>query len=127
MNNWLLPWWGQLRAPLSGDSNQYIAPTTTWLSPQFELNFAGNRKIEAEVVADVASYGKQLGILSDAILELAKGKSGKAIDRLQTLVNEVEDVKNQHKDILEQRVKADLDKLKEQDPKAFRRLLSEFR
>jgi hypothetical protein len=87
---------------------QDIAPITSWLSPQFEFNFAGDHKIEAEVVTEVASYGKQLGILSDAVMELAEGKKGEAADRLKKLTDRIEMVKSQHKDRLEQKVKAGL-------------------
>jgi hypothetical protein len=127
MYPWLFPWWGLFKGPLSGDVTQDIAPITSWLSPQFEFNFAGNRRIEAEVVADVASYGKQLGILSEAILEFADGNKGEAIDRLKKLTNQIDKVKHQHEDRLEQKVKADLDHLKQQDPKALKRLLNEYR
>ena len=127
MNPWLFPWWGLFKGPLSGDVTQDIAPITSWLSPQFEFNFAGNRRIEAEVVADVASYGKQLGILSEAMLELAGGNKGEAVDRLKKLTIQIDKVKHQHEDRLEQKVKADLDKLKQHDPKALKRLLNEYR
>lgn len=126
MNPWLFPWWGLFKGPLSGDVTQDIAPITSWLSPQFEFNFAGNRRIESEVVADVASYGKQLGILSEAVMELADGNKGVAIDRLKKLTDEIEEVKHQHKDRLEQKVKADLDQLKQQDPKTLKRLIDEY-
>jgi len=127
MNPWLFPWWGPFKWPLSGDVTQDIAPNTSWLSPQFEFNFAGNRRIEAKVVADVASYGKQLGILSEAILELADGKKGLAVERLKALTDQIDDVKHQHEDRLEQKVKADLDQLKQEDPKALNRLLDQYR
>jgi hypothetical protein len=126
MNPWLFPWWGLFKGPLSGDVTQDIAPITSWLSPQFEFNFAGNRRIESEVVADVASYGKQLGILSEAVMELADGNKGVAIDRLKKLTDEIEEVKHQHKDRLEQKVKAGLDQLKQQDPKTLKRLIDEY-
>ena len=127
MNPWLFPWWGLFKGPFSGDVIQDIAPITSWLSPQFEFNFAGNRRIEAEVAADVASYGKQLGILSEAVMELADGKKGVAVDRLKKLTDQIEEVKHQHKDRLEQKVKAELDQLKQQDPKALKRLIDEYR
>ena len=127
MNPWLFPWWGLFKGPLSGDMTQDIAPITSWLSPQFEFNFAGNRRIEAEVVADVASYGQQLGILAEAMLELADGSKGVAVDRLKKLTDQIDEVKHQHEDRLEQKVKADLDQLKQQDPKALQRLLNQYR
>jgi hypothetical protein len=126
MNPWLFPWWGLLKGPLSGDVTQDISPINSLLSPQVEFNFAGNRRIESEVMADVASYGKQLGILSEAVLEIADGKSGKAVARLQKLANQIDKVKSQHEDRLEQKVKNDLDQLKEKNPKALERLLKEY-
>lgn len=127
MNPWLFPWWGLFKWPLSGDVTQDIAPITSLLSPQFEFNFAGNRRIESEVVADVASYGKQLGILSEAVMELADGNKGVAFDRLKKLTDQIEEVKHQHEDRLEQKVKADLDQLKQQDPKTLKRIIDEYR
>ncbi|NND07977.1 MAG: hypothetical protein HKN87_16480 [Saprospiraceae bacterium] len=124
MNPWLIPWWGFLKGPLSGDVVQDM--TTSWLSPQFEFNFAGNRRIETEVVADVASYGKQLGIISEAILELAQGKQGEAIKRLETVMADIEKVKKRHKEKLDQKIKAQLDQLKREDPKAMERLLKDY-
>lgn len=47
--------------PLSGNVTQDINPVTSWLSPQVAFNFAGKREVEADVVSNIASYGKQLG------------------------------------------------------------------
>lgn len=127
MNSWLFPWWSLFKGALSGDLAQDISPVTSWLSPQFEFNFAGNRSIEAEVVADVASYGKQLGLLSEAVLELAGGNSGVALGRLKALTDQIEEVKQQYKERLDQKLKAELDQLKLHDPKALERLLDEYR
>ncbi len=127
MNSWLFPWWGFFKGPLSGDVTQDIAPITSWLSPQFEFNFAGNRRIEAKVVADVASYGKQLGILSEALLELADGNKGRGVARLKELAAQIDKVKHQDTDKLEQQIKAQLDQLKRQVPKALERVLDEYR
>lgn len=127
MNPWLFPWQGMFKGPLSGNVTQDISPDISWLSPQVEFNFAGDRRIEAEVVADVASYGKQLGILSEAMLEIADGDKGEAVERLRKLTNQINEVKLQHEEILEQKVKSELDQMKLQDPEALKRLLSEYR
>lgn len=127
MNPWLFPWWRLFKGPLSGDVTQDIAPSTSWLSPQFEFNFAGNRRIEAEIVADVASYGKQLGLLSEALIELADGNKGVAVHRLKKLTDQIEEVKRQQEDRLEKKIKAELDQLKQQDPKTLKRLIDEYR
>jgi hypothetical protein len=127
MNPWLFPWWSMFKAPWSGDVTQDMATITSWLSPQFQFNFAGNRRIEGKVVADVASYGRQLGILSEAVLELAAGQEGKAVARLKDLVAEVEKVKRQDSGKLEEQARALLAQLERQDPEALGRVLDEHR
>lgn len=127
MTSWLFPWSGFFRSPLSGDVNQDYKPVTTWFSPQLEVNFAGDREIETEVVSGVASYGKQLGTLIDAVLELADGEKGEALAKLKALAEQVEKIKQDHAAKLEQRVRADLEKLQKQDPAAFATVLKEFR
>lgn len=125
MNPWF-PWQGLYKWPLSGDVIQDIAPSTSWLSPQFEINFAGDRQVETKVVADVASYGKQLGILSEALLEVANGNKGEAVNRLETLVDEIEAIKRQHAASLEQKIKSDIETLKKNNPEALKKLLKEY-
>lgn len=127
MNQWPFPWWGPFKSPFSGDVTQDIAPNTSWLCPQFEINFAGNHRVESEVVADVASYGTQLGALSEAVMELANGEKGEAVDRLKTLMDQIEEIKDRHEVGLEKKIKAELDQLKKRDPKTLKRLLDEYR
>jgi len=62
-----------IRPPGAGNLDQEVAPVTTWFPTTFELNFAGDRRIESDVVSNVASYGKQLGIPTDALRVLARG------------------------------------------------------
>jgi len=78
-------------------------------------------------MTDVASYGKQLGILSEAVLEIADGQKGEAVARLQKLVDQIDKIKSQHEDKLEQKLKMDLDQLKDQNPEVLERLLKEYR
>lgn len=66
------------RLPLSGNVTQTINPWTWLFSPvgsqvglvNIELGQSSNPAIEEEVLSDVASYGKQIGRLADAILVL---------------------------------------------------------
>lgn len=73
MYPWLSWWPAFIKLPGAGNLDQEVAPVTTWFPTTFELNFAGDRRIESDVVSNVASYGKQLGILTDALLVLARG------------------------------------------------------
>lgn len=125
----LQPWQQMInlyRAPLSGDVTQDINPVTSWLSPQFEFNFAGNRQLESKVVSQVASYGKQLGVVTDALVELAQGEQGKALKKLQQMQADIEQLKQQHQQQLLAQVKSGLGELQRKDPEALKQLLTEF-
>jgi hypothetical protein len=63
------------KMPLSGDVAQVINPWTAYFSPvgsQFGLvninmGLSGKPEIEAEVLSDIASYGRQLGRIGDVL------------------------------------------------------------
>jgi hypothetical protein len=59
--------------PFSGNVMQQIA--APWFSPSFTFDFAGDPAVEDRVVSDVASYGSQLGWLTDIALALIDKKS----------------------------------------------------
>ena len=65
---WLFVWCPQWHFPLSGGVQQHFRPEMFFGAIPAQ---SGNGKIEAEVFESVASYGKQLGILSDLVLSLA--------------------------------------------------------
>ncbi|GGC01863.1 hypothetical protein GCM10011352_30010 [Marinobacterium zhoushanense] len=122
-------WWfsPKLYFPLSGDSIQRIAPETHWLFGTIKPE-AGNGKIEQEVFENVASYGKQIGWLTELVLGLAErdtlDKSGKvaalqAMKKLESLQQQIEKVKTVESAQFEQRVTAWLSTLKAQDPDRF--------
>lgn len=74
--------------PLSGDVRQDI-------SPYFSMEIEGIPEVEYEVVTTVASYGKQLGKLTEAVLRLAEEidamdpKAGLATDEKIKAVREI--------------------------------------
>ncbi|CAK0779113.1 hypothetical protein WCLP8_900009 [uncultured Gammaproteobacteria bacterium] len=84
------PWF----MPFSGDVWQKIF--TTWFSPSFTVNYQGDPVIEQRVVTEVASYGRQLGWLSEIVLALAKNNKvpQDAFDKLTAAVDLIEDIKN---------------------------------
>jgi len=110
---------------LSGDVFQRIAPS--FFSPSIAVTYAGNRAVEGEVVTDVASFGTQLGILSDAILDLAGERDSKAMARLRRLVTQVEEVKRRRRASAEEGARDALDALAGCDPRALERLIAEYR
>ncbi len=105
--------------PLSGDVKD-ISPVTSWFSPQYDINIAGDSELEKHVITKVASYGKQLGKLTNAVLELADGEPGEAVESLRAMAAEIDAVKNK---TLVDAIESDLAKLKSQDTAAYQALL----
>lgn len=66
------------RLPLSGNVTQSINPWTWFFNPvgsqiglvNIELGRSSNPAVEEEVLTNVASYGKQLGRIEDALVVL---------------------------------------------------------
>src|SRR5215475_5683790 len=86
------PFW-VFRSPLSGDVNQRI--TAPWFSPSLTVNYAGDPIIEDRVVTEVASYGRQLGWLTEIALALAQGKPppAKTVQSLENASAAIESIK----------------------------------
>lgn len=123
---WMNPWLYAFNAPWSGDVDQTISPVTSWFSPEVEFNFAGNKAIETKVVSEVASYGKQLGLLTEAVLELSRGKPGAAVSRLENMALDIERVKQLHQDELSRTAHAVLSELEKTDPKRLQELIKDY-
>lgn len=68
-----------------------------WSLQRVEVNnFAGEPTIEKDVVENVASYGKQLGILTEAVLALAGDapeERSARIERLRGIAAQIDAVK----------------------------------
>lgn len=101
------------KLPLSGDVVQTINPWTAFFSPigsQFgliniNLGQSSEPNVEADVLSDVASYGKQLGKIGDALIVLLKHfkpetpltkEERTAIESLKKMLNQIADVKEKH-------------------------------
>ncbi|MEY3202597.1 MAG: hypothetical protein RIR70_2147, partial [Pseudomonadota bacterium] len=70
---WLFLWSPQVRFPWSGAVEQSISPAAFFGSITAPY---GNGAIEQAVFSGVASYGRQLGILSEIVLWLAGSAQG---------------------------------------------------
>jgi len=106
----------RFQLPLSGDVTQTINPWTWVFSPiggnfsLFNINLdmgpSSNPEIEAEILRDVASYGKQIGRIEDAVAALIEIvgtddlslRQKKAFAAFHALMNDIENVKDRHKD-----------------------------
>lgn len=100
------------KLPLSGDVVQNISPFTAFMSPigsQFglvniTLGKSSAPAVEADVLSDVGTYGRQIGQISDALLALIERMpkdygldQDPAIVTLKRMLNEVAAVKQRHK------------------------------
>jgi len=97
------------KLPLSGDVVQSINPFTAFMTGgQFGLvninmGQSSEPKVEEEVLSDVASYGKQLGRIGDALMVLLAHfkpqtpDETKAIAALNEMLEKIADVKEKHK------------------------------
>jgi hypothetical protein len=98
----------EFKLPLSGNAVQAISPWTAFMSPIFNVTIGQSSEpaVEADVLSDVASYGKQLGRIGDALIvllahfhpatPLTKEETA-AIDDLKDMLQRIADVKEKHK------------------------------
>jgi len=105
--------------PLSQLFSQFLRtwnyrPVTSWddfFNPQFIVNSnSGDVALENDVLAEVGSYGKQLGTIMDALsvvisavnLDDLLPADKQAIDRFRTLTKQVDEVVAQHRPTTDQ-------------------------
>jgi hypothetical protein len=113
------------RFPLSDAVNQRI--TAPWFSPNITVKYAGDPVIEDRVVTEVASYGKQLGWLTDVVLAMAKDKQipVEDLDKLEKAAAAIAAIKRDVNRSSLELANAALDKLKHDDPHGYRRLIGD--
>jgi hypothetical protein len=102
------------RLPLSGNVSQSINPWTWMFNPvgsqvglvNIELGQSSNPAVEEEVLTDIASYGKQLGRIDDALLVLLAhfrpereltADEQKALSEFKAIATDVAAVKAKHR------------------------------
>jgi hypothetical protein len=118
------PFW-MFRLPLSGDVNQRI--TAPWFSPSLTVNYAGDPVVEDRVVTEVASYGRQIGWLSEIVLALANNETppDDALGQLKEAAEKIEAIKTKvHRSSLDA-ANAALDRLARDDEAAYHKLIRE--
>lgn len=128
---WLFLWTPQFHFPWSGALEQHISPETFFgaINPD-----AGDGVLEHKIF-DTASYGKQIGILSDVVLTLAEqekslfkgGVAGHALKQLQQTVNQVNALKEAHRKSRIDDAIAVLRELQASDPEQLDLIVARFR
>jgi hypothetical protein len=118
------PFW-IFRWPFSGNVNERI--TAPWFSPSLTVNYAGDKRIEDRVVTEVASYGRQLGWLTEIAIALAN-RQDPPPDTLRRLEKAAEDIGTIKKMVYPSTIDAAreaLDRLERNQPAQYENLLSE--
>jgi hypothetical protein len=123
----LSPWFWfapQIHFPGSGSVAQHIEPKTFFdaIPPH-----AGNGKIEEDIFAH-ASYGKQIGLLMEVVLDLAKQitptTAAESHTRLKALQAEIEAIKTAHMVSTSESLHEALLRFKKDNPTAFEALMT---
>lgn len=128
---WFWIWTPRFDFPLSGNVTQDVA--TDWFFSGIRSK-AGNAALE-KAIFNHATYGKQLGVVTDALVGLLAPESLEPDQREETktqlmaLYADIQTIKEQHKQDMNQQVNdtiAYLQSLKVNNPEAFGRILREF-
>jgi hypothetical protein len=120
------PLW-MFRAPWSGNVAQRI--TAPWFSPSLTVNYAGDAAVEDRVVTEVASYGKQLGWLTEIVIASANGQPlpTETLARLEKAAREIDAIKEQSRASAVEAANNALDRLERDNPAQYNELLRERR
>lgn len=128
---WYWIWMPQIHFPLSGgvvqDNGPDISNFFRAIRPE-----AGIGSIEKEVF-EVASYGKQLGLILDVLLPLTGAecpdpmKARKSLQELQALYDRIQDVKAEKRGDMERAAVALLERIAHADPAMLDRIVTQFR
>ncbi len=130
----MFPWLAysvrDLRFPFSGSVAQDISPATEWFFGSIPPE-AGDGQIEREIF-DLASYGRQLGWITEVLVALAKehpiqdAQAQQSLARLIECNKDFQKIKDAHKDRTAKAAIQLLEKLKETDPDTLHRIVNQF-
>jgi hypothetical protein len=109
-------WAPMIRAPFSGDVTQEITPRL------FSPDIKGVAEVETRVQAEVASYGKQLGKVLEA-LQVLSAQTKTPLPEIDALVDDIDAVKARFATAYRSEAEAALDKLKALDETAWAEVL----
>lgn len=123
---WLFFFAPQWHLPFSGSVAQRIEPQTQWFFDAIDPR-AGDGQIERQAF-EVASYGRQLGLLTEVLFDLAEAlpprspQAQESLCRLRAIQAEIEKIKAGEPDALVREVEQAMDRLQKHHPAAFEQL-----
>ena len=124
----MFPWFW-IWAPQFPFSDFTVSPQTDW---SIGNTASGNPRLEQHIHQDVASYGRQIGWLSEVLLQLAGSETVtqqqalESLARLEKLRGDIEALKVADRATTQDQAIALLDKLARSDPDGFVRVLQRF-
>lgn len=118
-------WFPGWSSPLSGDVSQWFKI----FSPTVTVNGRGEPELEARIVRDVATYGAQLGPLTQLVLAMARGAAlpAEQLAKLEAIDLAIQDEKKEFDRGVRDRARRAMADLRQRDPAAFAELLDECR
>lgn len=125
---WYWIWTPHLNYPWSGGVAQRIEPNTNWFFDAIP-DHAGNGRIEKKAF-DVASYGRQLGLLIEVLIEVAEKQSSlspesaTSLSRLKDVNARIEEIKREQDIYTSEEIENKIIELKKNNPDKFRELQS---
>ena len=96
---WQTVWSPHLNFPWSGSVAQKIEPSTNWFFDSISAN-AGDSQIE-KMAFEKASYGRQIGLITEVLLELAsrshefESDPSESLTRLKKIKEDINEIKIQ--------------------------------
>jgi hypothetical protein len=123
---WLFVFAPQWQLPFSGSVMQRIDPQTHWFFDGIDSK-AGDGQIERQAF-EVASYGRQLGLIAEVLVDLAEQsppqsrKASESLVRLKQIQAEIEQIKARDAGDLLQEIESALNRLEQRDKPGFDRL-----
>lgn len=128
---WFWFWSPQFHFPFGGSLAQDIAPATDWFFGSIRPQ-AGDGVTEQQIHEGIASYGRQLGLLTEVLLSMAGDASippeqaRRSLQRLQEIRGEIEALKAREQATLAETAAGLLERLARDDPAACAQLLQRF-
>ena len=130
MYPWFWYWAPQVHFPWSGSVAQRIEPDNRMFFDAIPVE-AGNGKVEKEIF-DVASYGHQLGLITEVLLSQASqdaivpDQAEQSLADLKKVYAKIKAVKRRNKDELARSAIAVLKRLEKSDRAELERVLAQF-
>ena len=128
---WFWFWAPTLHFPFSGAVAQRIDPDTSWFFRGIAPS-AGDADVEHQAF-NVASYGRQLGLITEVLIELARQvgtqspQAAESLARLQTIHGRIEAIKTDAATTRVEQVSAQVRALQRQGGAPYADLLRQLR